>query len=327
MADRNGCGQPQPPCDGEKPGRVARGVGTVQRYLEKRRTEKKQQTAADRAARSTARATWAIAFLTIATIGVGIAQFHIYRGQLDEMRATREGGDKSMADQMNVMRTQAKVMQGQLDLLAQQMKDARQTQRAFITASNFTVTRVDRGPDTSCWSFNPTIVNDGGTPTVHMEYMQQIVVSTYPFVGLNGSAYGLVLAPSDPEDEFQKFVGWTTALLGPKQPLPVTTGMGVACLNERTTGSLFATERIYARGVIHYRDIYSETDNHITKYCFWIQSEQKGKGFVPHVVLCKHWNCADEECEKDAKAYAAAVADAFAKTNQTLKPPVEYFPQ
>ena len=110
MADGNGCDQPQPPCDGEKPNRVARDVGAVQGYLEQRRAEKKQQTDADRAALSTARATWAIALLTIATIGVGISQFLIYKWQLDEMRATREGGDKSTVDQLNIMSGQLSQM-------------------------------------------------------------------------------------------------------------------------------------------------------------------------------------------------------------------------
>ena len=41
--------------------------------------------------------------MTVATIFVGVSQFIIYRGQLDEMRATRAGGDKSTADQLNVM--------------------------------------------------------------------------------------------------------------------------------------------------------------------------------------------------------------------------------
>ena len=61
-------------------------IGKIKTYLEKRRAKEKEENASDRAARSTARATWAIAFLTIATIGVGISQYIIFGGQLDVMK-------------------------------------------------------------------------------------------------------------------------------------------------------------------------------------------------------------------------------------------------
>ena len=132
MTDHDGCDQPQTPRDGKKPSRIARSVSAIQSYLKKRRSEKKQQTAADRAARSTARATWFIAFLTLATICVGVSQYLIFSRQLDEMRRTREDGDKSFADQLAVMQAQANAMQGQLDQMAVD-------QRPWLSVSNLSV--------------------------------------------------------------------------------------------------------------------------------------------------------------------------------------------
>ena len=103
MADSGNSQQTDSPSQPEKPSWVARGIGAIKSHLEKRRAEKKQQTVADRAPRSAARAPWVIAALTVAPIFVSVSQFIIYKGQLDEMRATREGGDKSTVDQLNIM--------------------------------------------------------------------------------------------------------------------------------------------------------------------------------------------------------------------------------
>ena len=139
MADEGSRDQ-TPPRGGEKPNWIARGVGAVQRQLEKRRAEKKQQSPADRAARSTARATWFIALLTVATIIVGYSQFVIYKRQLDEMRATREGGDKSFAAQLAVMQAQATAMQGQLNQMTVD-------QRPWLLSHDLTVEAIDVVPD------------------------------------------------------------------------------------------------------------------------------------------------------------------------------------
>jgi hypothetical protein len=53
--------------------------------LQRRRAEKAKLAPADRAALSTARATWAIAILTLVTIGVGVSQFVIFNRQLNVM--------------------------------------------------------------------------------------------------------------------------------------------------------------------------------------------------------------------------------------------------
>ena len=136
-----------------------RGVGAIKSHREKRRAEKKQQTPADRAARSTARATWFIAVLTVATILVGI--FIINKGQLDEMRQTREGSDQSFAAQLAVMQAQTKAMQGQLD----QMTAA---QRPWLLSHDLAVEGIDVISDAHAImiSANYKITNYGQSPAV-----------------------------------------------------------------------------------------------------------------------------------------------------------------
>jgi hypothetical protein len=98
-----------------KPSRLSRAIENIKGYFEKSRAEKQKKGPEDRAATSTARATWAIAFLTLATIGVGISQYVIFdhqlkvmQGQLDVMHADQrpwiyitppEAGAPAMVDE------------------------------------------------------------------------------------------------------------------------------------------------------------------------------------------------------------------------------------
>lgn len=160
-----------------------------------------------------------------------------------------------------------------------------------------------------------------------MEYTKEVVAVVLPFPGEQGSAHALTIAPTDPEDTFQRYSGWSRALLGPKQSLPSIGGVGRVCLGPENTANMWSPERIYVRGVVHYGDVFPGSPGHITKYCFWIQAVENKNVHEPRVVLCSYWNCADDECERDKEAYDAEVARNFAKTGQTLQPLREFFPQ
>jgi len=118
LADSDSSKQADPPCAQDKPNWIARCIRAVQRHLQERRAYKELESPIDRAARSTSRASWVIAILTLVNVGVGGATYFVLGGQLDEMKAARESGDKSTTAQIGVMQTQAAAMQGQL----QQMK-------------------------------------------------------------------------------------------------------------------------------------------------------------------------------------------------------------
>jgi transposase-like protein len=94
LGQSRGPAQPNGISPSPKPSRFARSIQYFKGYLEKRRAKKAKQNPVDRAATSTARATWAIAILTAVTIGVGWSQYRIFdrqltvmRGQLDAMEA------------------------------------------------------------------------------------------------------------------------------------------------------------------------------------------------------------------------------------------------
>ncbi|MGC1777090.1 MAG: hypothetical protein WBB34_04035 [Xanthobacteraceae bacterium] len=96
MANKQGGNNPGPPSQAPIVSPWARCVAKIKRKLQERRAEKKKQGAADRAAHSTARATWAIAFFTLVTIAVGASQYvtfnrqlGVMQGQLDAMNAER----------------------------------------------------------------------------------------------------------------------------------------------------------------------------------------------------------------------------------------------
>jgi hypothetical protein len=228
--------------------------------------------------------------------------------------------------QYRVYSEQAGIMHGQLNATQDQLDQMRMQQRAFITASDYKVRRLTE--HSQCWKFDPIISNTGETPTRDMQYIKEIVAVELPRPGEQGSANGMIFAPTDPENWFRKHAGGPGALLGPKQSLPdIVGGFSKVCLSYNNSGYIFANERIYARGVIHYKDVFHNSPEHITKYCFWIQAEENNGAYEPRIVLCSHWNCADRECDRDEKDYEAEVAEVFGKAGQTPEPPTEWFPQ
>lgn len=56
------------------------------------------------------------------------------------------------------------------------------------------------------------------------------------------------------------------------------------------------------QGVIRYNDIFPNTEEHVTKFCYWIRADlsgvdQKSVG-EPYATQCGgHTNCADHECD------------------------------
>jgi hypothetical protein len=68
----------------------------------------------------------------------------------------------------------------------------------------------------------------------------------------------------------------------------------------------------FVYGLVTYDDIFPRTAHHMTKYCFTIYGIPAVGEQRPVAGQCSHWNCTDDECEGDKKAYDAKVA-AFGK--------------
>lgn len=80
-----------------------------------------------------------IAAGTVWNVVVVKSSLSILQGQLDEMKATREGSDKSFGDQLAVMRDQASAMRGQLNQMTA-------TRRPWIAVDDFTITGIEIFP-------------------------------------------------------------------------------------------------------------------------------------------------------------------------------------
>ena len=123
--------------------------------------------------RDLVRWTRALAIFTGVLVVASILQFWVMRGQLDEMKATREGGDKSMTDQLAVMRDQAKAMQGQLDEMAT-------AQRPWIVITNQKVGSIWGRAQVG---YNATglfdITNSGHSPAFNVQIVHRLVAIDY----------------------------------------------------------------------------------------------------------------------------------------------------
>lgn len=139
----------------------------------KREGEQKAEPTKDSFDRDLVRWTKVLAFFTGALVlGAGL-QFWAMRGQLNEMRATREGGDKSFADQLAVMQAQAKAMQGQLS----QMAISQRPWLKFTGIEDISIRRdTERGSDAAHFTITPAYKNIGQTPARGSLFAAHVIV-------------------------------------------------------------------------------------------------------------------------------------------------------
>jgi hypothetical protein len=86
LDNQEGAPEAQQPTQPSKPTRVSRAINEIKSYHERRRAEKSKYSPSDRAALSTARATWFIAVLTLVAAGAAISQYVIFDKQLSAMK-------------------------------------------------------------------------------------------------------------------------------------------------------------------------------------------------------------------------------------------------
>lgn len=166
--------------------------------------------------------------------------------------------------------------------------------RAFIFAKGVTIGR--NLP--ASWDFSVPIENSGNTPTKGME-------------SLTISDRGL---PTDPEDVFiqtpksgydapnRLVQRWSGSFVAPKAQITLLGSwsglpeISVAQMAEKR-------ENYYIRGVIHYRDAFAGTPEHITKFCYAVIPYKSGTETRVNYDRCLYWNCADEDCKEDSERY------------------------
>jgi hypothetical protein len=169
------------------------------------------------------------------------------------------------------------------------------TNRPFVFAKGVTIDpNIVRG----YWTFAIPIENSGNTPTREMD---SLTIS------------GLV-APSDPEEVFIRTPKsaydapgtipqrWPGSLLGPKAQahlLGSQTGMPAITISKMADDR----QNYYISGVIHYRDAFAGTPEHITKFFYAIIPFKEGTETRVNYDRCLYWNCADEDCKTDRERW------------------------
>jgi hypothetical protein len=95
------------------------------------------------------------------------------------------------------------------------------------------------------------------------------------------------------------------AILGP-QSIAALDGIGII---EASLRAILQGYPFFVFGLIYYDDIFPNSKHHITKFCYQIGANLSDKKeIVCNYGFCAHWNCADDECEDDKKAWDADVA-------------------
>jgi hypothetical protein len=203
-------------------------------------------------------------------------------------------------------------------ILFRQVKDDEATNRATITVAGMkTVTENDSDGRIGNVSFIPIIKNTGHTPTRNLEFV--MVDPWYEGVFGIRSERGVPRDPArdlprDPSfllsfrNEVFDVLGRQTYPLGPDTELPPAlppTKIGSELFGKIRSGQFGH----FYYGIVRYKDVFDSSTIHITKYCFSINNEVMGDGGLsgtgrtPFYTICKHWNCTDEECERDSREY------------------------
>jgi len=245
------------------------------------------------------------AFAFIASLAASVSSF-ISLGQLREMQTA-----SNLTRQSNEINRTA--------LIA--------VQRAFVNLSSLEITsKLVPAGDGSSEKFviiQPVIANDGNTSTARLRYAQGAFGVTLPsppspngdvtFDGNVLTSRGTIINnrivfgppqgdnhPADPEELFSHDDVALRFSLGPRAK-HVANIIGFA---EREMKEAISRGWIYyVYGIIRYNDILPDTGEHVTKFCYYLERDITAEEFVLISNTCQYWNCTDDECDEDKKAY------------------------
>jgi hypothetical protein len=187
-------------------------------------------------------------------------------------------------------------------------------QRAFITVTDVSVSRgnPDRYPggiqQSKFWMIGPIIENSGNTPTEHLRWMNALSVTLSPEQDADKVAVDIEKnASADPSP-------WNYGILGPKAKMTLDYAGNPAFLSDQVISGLPELDRkngkILWQGVIRYHDIFPDTPEHLTKFCYFVRADRadaEGNGRIgtPYLTQCGgHTNCADDECKQETASNA-----------------------
>lgn len=170
-------------------------------------------------------------------------------------------------------------------------------QRPFITTAGLNFSQQGYGTATpQYWAFATTLENSGNTPTKFMTVTSSVSFDT-PIV------------PNTPPDPAELKTGdenlpmVSDYFIGPHGKI----GIDAISLHNKTMEEMAnARLNFFIYGIIHYRDQFSNSIERVTKFCFVVTPfVRNGVADPQNRLPCHHWNCGDEDCERDKKNYEA----------------------
>jgi hypothetical protein len=189
-------------------------------------------------------------------------------------------------------------------------------QRAFVVSSGIKIEpKKDQDGAITGYELSPLIWNSGSTPTKDMRAVfidpRQYRQNSYYGPPPDPDSFIITGPSSDPTTpKLSRYV------IGPHDYLPPIARPFM--LNRRTTQDILSGQLgSFYFGVIRYYDVFDGSPEHVTKFCYDLNSFVAGgaEGFSasgpglaapavrPDFAICPHWNCADNECEDDKRRY------------------------
>jgi hypothetical protein len=192
------------------------------------------------------------------------------------------------------------IFQGQL----REMQTANTVvQRAFITVKKLNIQRgsinrfINGVPESRFWMLSPEVENSGATPTQNLRW---IVAPGFTFANREN----LSRAAADVEKQTPNLTeAWNYGILGPHATMSLDYGGNASGILDTEIVKLAEGPlKMLFQGVIRYNDIFPNTQEHVTKFCYWIRAEIGGADpnsvGEPHGTQCGgNTNCADHECD------------------------------
>ena len=171
-------------------------------------------------------------------------------------------------------------------------------QRAFVTVTDVSIDtfrhQIPNETGDLFWRFIPTIENSGTTPTKNMKWTTSGVVGG-PIEDFNKLGIDIEALVKDNKN------AWRYGILGPRAKMNFTYSADHLELHESWNCQLAKNAASHVwQGVIRYNDIFPDTEEHVTKFCYVIRISDAGGTQTPHLQQCYgHKNCADDECKSE----------------------------
>jgi hypothetical protein len=177
-------------------------------------------------------------------------------------------------------------------------------QRAFVAVTELAIKRgnpnrfMNGVPESRFWMLTPQVENSGTTPTRNLRW---IVAPGFTFA----TEEDIPKVAADVEAQTPDLNrAWNYGVLGPRAHMSLDyAGNASGLLDTAASGLAVGIVKMLFQGVLRYNDIFADTDEHVTKFCYWIRvdfsnSEKTAVG-DPYARQCGGYtNCTDNECRR-----------------------------